>query len=97
MFDIIFFAIVSYFLFKKLKSILGEEYDNEVFGYNTAIHEKKKTKDAEKINANESLFDGFDYLSSKSKQNAIEIAKLIEKQSGNFTLKSFKRIVIKVS
>ena len=96
MFDIIFFAIVSYFLFKKLKAILGEEYDSEFFGYNSTPREGNKTKDAEKVTENESLFDGFDYLSNESKQHAIEILKLIEKQSGKFTLKSFQQIAMKV-
>ena len=97
MFDIIFFAILSYFLFKKLKSILGEEYDNEFFGYNAKTTNKKnKIKDAEKVHTNDNLFDGFEYLSNEAKNNATEITKLFEKHGGSFTLKAFNNIVVKV-
>ena len=33
MFEIILFAIIAFFLFKKLKDILGQEHDDEMFGY----------------------------------------------------------------
>ena len=55
MIEIIILAIISFFLFKKLKSMLGDEYDDEMFGYGneTRREKKRRIKDAEQVHEEE--------------------------------------------
>ena len=96
MLDIIILAILAFFVFKKLKSILGEEYDNDYFGYDAKQQKfvsKKRMKDADKVEAKAEIESGeFNYLDENSKQYAKEICDKI----GNFSLSKFKFIVEKV-
>lgn len=94
MIDIIIFAIIAFFLIKKLTSVLGNEYDQKAFGYeSTTLEEQATMKDAEPVNTKKKdLFEGFDYLSEATKTYAKEIASKID----GFTLEKFQDIATKV-
>ena len=96
MLDIIILAILAYFIFKKLKSILGDEYDKDYFGYDEKTHQfvyKKRMKDADKVEAKEEIGSkDYNNLDEKSKKYAIELCEKI----GGFSLSKFKFIVEKV-
>ena len=93
MLEIILLAIVVLFLLKKFKSILGEEYDSEMFGYDAIVIVKKKIKEAIKVNVKDELLnDNFKGLDENSKKHAIELS---EKISG-FSLEKFTKISSKV-
>jgi len=97
--EIIILAIISFFLFKKLKSMLGDEYDDEMFGYGneTRKEKKRKIKDAEQVHEEEKekseLESGdYNYLSAEALKNA----DTLRDEIGGFTLNRFKRIATKV-
>ena len=99
MIEIIILAIISFFLFKKLKSMLGDEYDDEMFGYNNSARKekKRKIKDAEQVHEEEreksELESGdYNYLSTE----ALKHANTLRDEIGGFTLNRFKRIATKV-
>ena len=93
MLEIILLAIVVLFLFKKFKSILGEEYDSEMFGYDAIVIVKKKIKEAIKVDVKDELSkDDYKGLNEMSKKYAVELS---EKING-FSLEKFKKISSKV-
>lgn len=93
MLEIILLAIVVLFLFKKFKSILGEEYDSEMFGYDAIVIVKKKIKEAIKVDVKDELSkDDYKGLNETSKKYAVELS---EKING-FSLEKFKKISSKV-
>ena len=93
MLEIILLAVVVLFLFKKFKSILGEEYDSEMFGYDAIVIVKKKIKEAIKVDVKDELLkDDFKGLDENSKKYAVELS---EKISG-FSLEKFTKISSKV-
>ena len=99
MIEIIILAIISFFLFKKLKSMLGDEYDDEMFGYGneTRREKKRRIKDAEQVHEEEKekseLESGdYNYLSAEALKNA----DTLRNEIGGFTLNRFKRIATKV-
>ena len=93
MLEIILLAVVVLFLFKKFKSILGEEYDSEMFGYDAIVIVKKKIKEAVKVDVKDELLkDDFKGLDENSKKYAVELS---EKISG-FSLEKFTKISSKV-
>ena len=88
--DLIILALITFFIIRKLKSILGEESDEIYFGYNT--RNVNEIKDAETIGDDYNGDDKqFDYLSSDAKMNVRDISRRIE----NFSLNTFKRIAEK--
>ena len=92
MIDLIILALLSYFIIRKLKSILGEESDIEHFGY-YSTKETSNIKDAEKVHDDASTDDiSFDYLSDDAKRNL----KAIIKRNDNFSLSKFQTIAEKV-
>ena len=93
MFDIIVLLILAFFVFKKLKSILGEEYDDKTFGFQGNIF-KKKIKEAEKVLKNEQELESeeFSSLDVKSKNYAVELSNKIN----GFSLKKFINTAEKV-
>ena len=97
--EIIILAIISFFLFKKLKSMLGDEYDDEMFGYGNEPRKAKKhkIKDAEQVHEEEQekgeIESGdYNYLSTE----ALKHANTLRDEIGGFTLNRFKRIATKV-
>lgn len=93
MLEIILLAIVVLFLFRKFKSILGEEYDSEMFGYDAIVIVKKKIKEAIKVDVEDELLkDDFKGLDEASKKYAVELS---DKISG-FSLEKFTKISSKV-
>ena len=93
MLEIILLAIVVLFLFRKFKSILGEEYDSEMFGYDAIVIVKKKIKEAIKVDVKDELLkDDFKGLDEASKKYAVELS---DKISG-FSLEKFTKISSKV-
>ena len=93
MLEIILLAIVVLFLFRKFKSILGEEYDSEMFGYDAIVIVKKKIKEAIKVDVKDELLkDDFKGLDEASKKCAVELS---DKISG-FSLEKFTKISSKV-
>lgn len=94
MLEIIIFLIIAIFLFFKLKSILGEEYDNEMFGYNNIKEKvKQKIKTAEPVNINDEFKkEKYKNLSDKAKNIADELSK----QINGFSLEKFEHIASKV-
>ena len=93
MLEIILLAIVVLFLFRKFKSILGEEYDSEMFGYDAIVIVKKKIKDAIKVDVKDELSkEDFKGLDETSKKYAIELSDKIK----GFSLEKFMKISSKV-
>ena len=93
MLGIIIFAILTFFVLKKLNSVLGEESDERFFGYEDRQKNKKYSmKDAERISKEVDNVEKFDYLSQSAKNNADEIGK---KMSG-FTLQKFQIVASNV-
>ena len=96
MIEIIILAILAFFIFKKLKSILGEEYDEQMFGYG-ASNKKRKIKDAEQIEQADEFTDNLDgeefkNLSAQAKAHYKTLCDNIN----HFSLFKFKTIVEKV-
>jgi len=93
MFELIVLALITYFIIKKLKSVLGEESDEVFFGYDATKHDDK-IKDAEQIDTDddERQIDDFKYLSEEAKSN-IDI---IREKNENFSLLKFIKISNKV-
>lgn len=98
MFDIIIFAILTFFIVKKLKSILGEEHDEKMFGsgessipksmktiINAVVVDNKQAK-TDPIN------DQFKYLNILSQEATRDIAHIID----GFTLEKFMLVSKKV-
>lgn len=93
MLEILLLVIIAFFLFKKFKSILGEEYDSEMFGYDAIVVVKKKIKDAIKADIKSELSaDNFRNLDDLSKKYAIELSEKIK----GFSLEKFVKISSKV-
>lgn len=93
MVEIIIFLIIAIFLFFKLKSILGEEYDNEMFGYNIKEKVKMKMKTAEPVNIdNELEKEKYKNLNGQSKKIVYELSNKID----GFSLEKFELIATKV-
>jgi predicted lipid-binding transport protein (Tim44 family) len=94
MIDIVILVLLSIFILKKLKDILGDEHDVKAFGGSKAVDKKIKdivqvvtntAKNVENTFVNENPCEGFDYLDNLSKENAIQI----KKEFTNFSLKTF--------
>ncbi len=93
MVEIIIFLIIAVFLFFKLKSILGEEYDDEMFGYHRKEKVKVKMKTAEPVNVDDELKkEKYKYLNEKSKNIVSELSDKID----GFSLEKFEFIASKV-
>ena len=94
MIDVIIFAIIAFLLIKKLISMLGDEHDQKVFGYDSTIFEQRAMKDAEPVDnmGRKDLFENFGYLSESAKDSVKKIALKIN----GFTLEKFQDIAIKV-
>ena len=97
MIEIIIFAIIAFFLFKKLHSILGEEDDKLFFGTDNRQSYVKEIKDAEKVDDNnsEDIETQEKYLNNLSIMEKDYIRELQEKIDG-FTIKRFQEISTKV-
>lgn len=96
MIEIIILAILAFFIFKKLKSILGEEYDEQMFGYGME-NKKRRIKDAEQIERADEVaddFNGEDYKSLSAQAKAHH--KTLCDNINNFSISRFKTIVEKV-
>ena len=79
--------------------MLGDEYDDEMFGYNNGARKekKKRIKDAEQVHEEEQekgeIESGdYNYLSAE----ALKHANTLRDEIGGFTLNRFKRIATKV-
>ncbi len=96
MIEIIIFAIIAFFVLKKLHSILGEEDDRLFFDSDNKGFYKQKIKDAEKIESEENNDvaneEEFNYLS----ENSLKYSKEISEKIDGFNLKKFQSIAIKV-
>ena len=94
MIEIIIFAIIAFVLFFKLKSILGEEYDDEMFGYNIKKRKKENIKEAEyiKTETNEYNTENYQSLDNNSKEVYKELCEKID----GFSLEKFAIIASKV-
>ena len=94
MIEIIIFAIIAFVLFFKLKSILGEEYDDEMFGYNSKKRKKENIKEAEYIKkeTNEYNTENYQSLDNNSKEVYKELCEKID----GFSLEKFAIIASKV-
>ena len=94
MIEIIIFAIIAFILFFKLKSILGEEYDDEMFGYNSKRQKKEHIKEAEYIKTERNEHDNENYqaLDNNSKELYEELCQKID----GFSLDKFVIISSKV-
>ena len=94
MIEIIIFAIIAFVLFFKLKSILGEEYDDEMFGYNSKKRKKENIKEAEyiKTETNEYNTENYQSLDNNSKEVYKELCEKID----GFSLEKFAIIASKV-
>ena len=94
MIEIIIFAIIAFVLFFKLKSILGEEYDDEMFGYNSKKRKKENIKEAEyiKTETNEYNTENYQSLDNNSKEIYKELCEKID----GFSLEKFAIIASKV-
>ena len=94
MIEIIIFAIIAFVLFFKLKSILGEEYDDEMFGYNSKTRKKENIKEAEyiKTETNEYNTENYQSLDNNSKEVYKELCEKID----GFSLEKFAIIASKV-
>ena len=90
MIEIIILAILSFFIIKKLHSILGEENDRLYFDNDQS--EFRIIKTVEPINFKNEINEDFNYLTPEAKKYANEInSKMI-----NFNLQKFQEIAIKV-
>ena len=90
MIEIIILAILSFFIIKKLHSILGEENDRLYFDNDQS--EFRIIKTVEPINFKNEINEDFNYLTPEAKKYANEINnKMI-----NFNLQKFQEIAIKV-
>jgi len=88
--EIIILAITTFFIIKKLHSILGDESDRMYFDYEN--NNFKTLKEAEKVNKKNDIEGDFNYLTNEAKIYAKEICKKID----NFSLNTFQNIAIKV-
>ena len=94
MLEIIIFAIIAFFVFKKLHSILGEEDEAHFFGADFNNSFSQKIKDAEKVDndLNNDNEEDFAYLSAEAKEYVKELGNKID----GFSLKKFQEISTKV-
>ena len=98
MIEIIIFAIIAFFVLKKLHSILGEEDDRLFFGTDDKQFYIKKMKDAEKVESEtdeeikNDIETNFNFLSEKAKNYAKELENKID----GFELKKFETISLRV-
>jgi predicted lipid-binding transport protein (Tim44 family) len=93
MLELILLALITYFIIRKLKSVLGEESDEMYFGYD-AINKKCNVKEAEKVNEEDEEAETKQYcsLSDDAKKNLDILRGKIE----NFSLSKFTKIASKV-
>ena len=95
MLGIIIFAIITFFVLKKFKSMLGEEHDSIYFDYNSnSFRKKNKIKEVipvEKDKSNE-ILEKYSYLQDNAKQIASELYENID----GFSLSKFEKICCKV-
>lgn len=107
MIEIILFAIIAFFLFKKLKDILGQEHDDEMFGYDELKDRFEKNKQnvkkmkiiiQDKSKENE---DDIETSNNKDEENKIldnlndgskKCAEELSNSIDNFSLVAFKKI-----
>ena len=93
MLGIIIFAILTFFVLKKLNSVLGEESDERFFGYDDNKKSMKSSmKDAEQISEEIDIFKDYSNLSQQARDNVKEISKKID----GFTLQKFETIATSV-
>ena len=107
MFEIILFAIIAFFLFKKLKDILGQEHDDEMFGYDNLKDRFDKNKqNANKMkiiiqDKNKENEDNVEILQNKDEENKIlnnlndgskKCAEELSNSIDNFSLVAFQKI-----
>ncbi len=93
--ELIILGLITFFIIKKLNSTLGEESDEEYFGYDSIL-QKNKIKDAEQINAKDDddnyKEEKYDDLTEEAKTN-IDI---IKRKINNFSISKFEKIASKV-
>lgn len=91
MLDLIILAVITFFIVKKLKSILGKEGDDMYF-YCYTTKRQEDIKEAEQVNKNDNTYDDLEHLTKEAKDNA----KIIYSKIENFTLSKFQKIATKV-
>lgn len=93
MLELILLALITYFIIRKLKSVLGEESDEKYFGYDV-INKKCNVKEAEKVNEEDEEAETKKCCSlpDDAKKNLDILRGKIE----NFSLLKFAKIASKV-
>ncbi|MEN9782313.1 MAG: hypothetical protein RL208_463 [Pseudomonadota bacterium] len=101
MIDIVILVLLSIFILKKLKDILGDEHDVKAFGNGKAVDKKIKdivqvvtntAKNVENAIVKEDPCEGFEYLDDLSKENVLQI----KKEFTNFALNTFCEVASNV-